>query len=82
MGQKLTPWFLNGEKPIRDGVYQQMLGTDKTIGYQRFQNGVWYAWRKTPKEADLASSPANIFYQNDPWRGLAEDPNAAMSSKT
>ena len=69
---KLTPWFTRGEKPARDGVYQQMCGLKREVGYQKFSNGQWGPWARTPEVAARAAGRADT--QNDKWRGLAGRP--------
>ena len=71
--QKLTPWFVNGEKPVRQGVYQQK-NEDGDVGYQRWYRGLWCAWFESPEAAAACTTPAAISFQWDPWRGLASDP--------
>lgn len=71
---KLTDWFVNGERPVRKGVYQQMCGLRTTIGYQRWSGKNWYAWNST---ADAAARDQRIAdLQKDHWRGLAHPPKA------
>ena len=47
--QKLTPWFVNGEKPVRKGVYNVSC-------QRRHQSGTWFAYwdgkRFLPFDAD------------------------------
>lgn len=71
--QKLTPWFVKGEKPVRQGVYQQKNG-DGEIGYQRWYKGLWRYWYESPEAAAACTTPADHSFQLDPWRGLASDP--------
>lgn len=70
---KMTPWFVNGEKPAREGVYQQRNG-NRELGYQRWTGSRWMFWSATVSGAQLADMPAAGEYQNDPWRGLASKP--------
>ena len=71
---KLTPWFHSGVKPVRPGVYQQMCGKRLEVGYQRWDGTVWYGWCFTPAQAARSTVPARTEHQNDPWRGLAQEP--------
>ena len=73
--QKLTPWF-DGKlyKPAYPGVYQQLGGGDKTIGYQRWDGNYWYEWSEYAEYAAKSTAPAARDFQNDDWRGLAKDP--------
>lgn len=72
--QKLTPWFRNGEKPARKGVYQQMSGTGDRLGYQRWDGKRWMVWCETAEAAAGKHIPVRHSSQGDPWRGLAEKP--------
>ena len=76
---KLTPWFVNGEKPTRKGVYNVSCR-------KKNQTGLWFArWDgKTWHTAALSTGRAEKITQkaSDPqrwnldgsWRGLAEEP--------
>lgn len=77
--QELTGWFVNGEKPVRDGVYQTTNGP--WLGYQKFQAGKWYGWYETPKDAAASKHIIREACQNDQWRGLSSDPNAKPKPK-
>ena len=70
---KLTPWFPGNVKPVRPGVYQQMCGSNRNIGYQHWDGEVWGLWALT-EEAALRYACIQAVTQNDPWRGLAEEP--------
>jgi hypothetical protein len=69
---KLTPWFPGNVKPVRPGVYQQMCGFNRDVGYQYWDGKVWGLWSRTIEGARHDGWPASP--QNDPWRGLAEEP--------
>lgn len=73
--QKLTPWFVNGEKPTRPGVYQQKNGYGE-VGYQRWYRGLWRLWYESPDRASRCITPAADSLQADPWRGIGSDPKA------
>jgi hypothetical protein len=68
---KYTPWFTDGEKPARPGVYQQLCGHKKEIGYQRWDGRHWFTWSMTPNGAEASEVIAADENQDDPWRGLA-----------
>ncbi|WP_315127310.1 hypothetical protein [Comamonas antarctica] len=81
--EKLTPWFVNGEKPARKGVYNVSCRSES-------QTGRWYSWwdGKTfgafatnldrAKEYHLMHPGARIAsLGGGSWRGLAYDPRAA-----
>lgn len=70
---KLTPWYPGHIKPARSGVYQQL--ACKQIGYMRWDGLRWYLWDQSKEVATRCAWPADLAYQNDPWRGLAEDPS-------
>lgn len=69
---KLTKWYPAHIKPARKGVYQQMCGLGKDIGYQYWDGANWRGWCWT------ALSAKNEKYVYGPicdkWRGLAEKP--------
>lgn len=85
---KLTPWFVNGEKPARPGVYN--------VSCRRTnQSGEWYSpWNgknfgcfdRDPKQAELRRKmqgagrnglgAGNEVLPSGSWRGLAEEPRA------
>ena len=71
---KLTPWFDGfAVKPLRNGVY--MLLSDSDTGYQYWDGTQWGSWARTPEMAVRnRNRPANFYYQNDNWRGLAQKP--------
>ena len=76
MRQKPTPWFVNGEKPVRPGVYNVSC-------QKRDQSGGWWSlfdgrqwsspWRLS---ADRVATMGKKFVDRAPasWRGLAEKP--------
>lgn len=70
---KLTPWFRDGQKPARRGVYQQR-NPFGVIGYQRWDGERWYGWCRTAEAAAIHGNPVAEFYSRDPWRGLAANP--------
>lgn len=73
---KLTPWFVNGEKPVRKGVYQQKSGSGRLLGYQRWDGKHWCTWHENAETAGKDREAVVSFHQNDPWRGLAHPPKA------
>jgi hypothetical protein len=70
MSGKLTPWFPGSIKPVRTGVYQQM--AKGVIGYQLWTGSYWSLWHQSASVA--AQCKDYSWFQNDPWRGLAQDP--------
>lgn len=74
MSEKLTPWFPGNVKPVRAGIYQQLSGFGKEIGYQRWDGKQWSVWCFSKEAAESTTSVAANFFQNDPWRGLAKEP--------
>jgi hypothetical protein len=74
---KLTEWYPGDVKPVRSGVYQQWDGRGWTIGYQRWNGRKWYAWFDCPEAASTTHCAASSEFQNDPWRGLAQDPKGS-----
>lgn len=82
---KLTPWFVNGEKPVRPGVYEVNLcapGTasfDPAYSYFDGKNWAEFLWFKdcggTPQKAyDGRKRNTGAGRQCMYWRGLAEEP--------
>ena len=71
---KLTDWFEGFTvKPSRKGVY--MLLSDLDIGYQHWNGVRWGGWAKTPEMAvRIRNRLADVYYQHDNWRGLAQKP--------
>ena len=82
---KLTPWFDgNRHRPVRPGVYMLMCGgTGKQAGYQLWDGKQWGPWYPDVERA-AATPPgkrADLWRQNDNWRGLRRKPrNAERSS--
>lgn len=70
---KLTNWFPGYIKPVRVGVYQQLNGSGK-LGYQYWDGVRWHSWATLPELATDTCFWAAEFYQNDSWRGLAQEP--------
>lgn len=74
--QKLTPWFDGSVKPSRIGVYMQKDAFGARDGFQHWDGKLWRGWGHTISEARrLKDLEIDFKHQNDPWRGLAEDPN-------
>jgi hypothetical protein len=73
MTPKLTPWFHAGEKPVREGVYMLRDGFGKQLGYQYWDGVSWHCWCESIGGARLEST-ADRECQNDPWRGLSQEP--------
>lgn len=72
---ELTKWFRGTEKPVRRGVYQQMCGLGKLLGYQYWDGKKWHVWAGTPESAYQYRNGAVARTQDDKWRGL-KTPNA------
>ena len=69
---KMTPWFVNGEKPARVGVYE--VGEDGHRRWFQHWNGRWWGYFDTnPKDAQRFGRRQSM-YQNFRWRGLASKP--------
>lgn len=76
---KLTDWFVNGEKPVRPGVYNVSCRRKR-------QTGKWYAkwtgrrWLKFSDSADAAAWETRqsvlMTAWGGSWRGLAHPPKA------
>ena len=68
--RKLTPWYPGHIKPVRDGVYQTK--NDGSIGYQRFEHGLWYGFSYDAADAARSEWVVDKRFQNDTWRGVAK----------
>ena len=73
---KLTPWFPGSVKPVRKGVYMLRSGTGRVVGYQYWNGKHWGYWCDTVEEAAASKGCgyAATEFQNDAWRGLAQEP--------
>lgn len=73
--QKLTPWFVNGEKPVRKGVYKV-----RTCGGDGFAywDGQRWGWRVPyVRLADTWRDTTGATQGTGKhWRGLAYNPKA------
>lgn len=73
---KLTPWFVNGEKPVRSGVYEtKLLGASGKVieeGWSFWNGRRWSNQRLNKESAYLADMTGGC--QEKLWRGLAEKP--------
>jgi len=68
---KFTEWFPPHIKPYRKGVYQQICGLGKDIGYQYWDGKNWHGWERTAfwaKQAAFVCGPSC-----DEWRGIEKD---------
>lgn len=74
--QQMTPWFKNGERPARRGVYEVSLrGGD--VGWFSYWDGKSWGWvtqRGHGAAFDARGWPSCAIVEN--WRGLASDPKA------
>ena len=68
---KKTPWFDGSIKPVREGVYQRMLGRD--FYWSRFENGEWYACWALSKFSEAARTRVVSPLQKRSWRGLTKE---------
>ena len=76
---KLTPWFVNGEKPARPGVYNVSCRKENQSGhwYARWDGEQWFRARLSVDGAAGRALPETLLnYWSDigSWRGLAEKP--------
>lgn len=84
MEQQMTPWFVNGEKPARPGVYNvSCRKTDQTGHWWASWDGeTWYVASRQvtqgPRGAETGArtSRPNFWHKYGSWRGLAQDPSA------
>lgn len=77
--QKLTPWFINGEKPARPGVYNVSCRKHKQSGrwYARWDGVSWFrafTGVSTAGREVHATVIPNHWHAVGSWRGLAEKP--------
>lgn len=77
--RKLTPWFVNGEKPVRSGVYVVRSSGFRGFAYWSQADG-WGAGADTPSEAyeDRHSGGMSDFFHTHgrSWRGLTNPSKA------
>lgn len=65
-----TPWFMGGDRPVREGVYETLDG-----GYAYFDGDKWGLSDKTPDDAAMAYSMFGPYeHKQTQWRGLAQCP--------
>jgi len=69
---KLTQWFDGSVKPVRDGVYERKYPDEVRSVYCKFVDGKWWRGGWDIEEASRIRTISD--YQNDPWRGLAQNP--------
>jgi hypothetical protein len=73
--KELTPWFVNGEMPKINGVYNVSCKKEDQSGnwFAKFKDGKWASnWRLSVDRANTDDEFDAI--QTDSWRGLASDP--------
>lgn len=70
---KLTPWFVNGEKPARKGVYQ-VDSLFSEFAWSRWDGKTW-GWRRM-RHATAAQDRNKTERKITQWRGLANQPKA------
>ena len=70
---KLTPWFVNGEKPARDGLYEvrSVIGQHPVFSYW---DGKRWGWICPTKGEAEKRRRERTYRQDCEWRGLAEEP--------
>ena len=71
---KTTEWFPGHIKPAYPGVYQLLCGNDTEVGYQKWDGEKWGIWYENAQDAAEGHAYADPEFQNDQWRGLAEQP--------
>lgn len=73
---KLTPWFVNGEKPVHAGVYNVSCRTVKQSGdwYLAFNGEKWSDWWALNHLRALSEAEHCGSLEPASWRGLAEKP--------
>ena len=80
---KLTPWFVNGEKPVRAGVYE--VSGEKGVPFTPNLFAHWSprkGWGAASCSAVAAEGGRNRgadrdrYHDRGSWRGLAEEPSA------
>ena len=71
---KLTDWFDPSVKPVREGLYQREVFSNRF--YSRWDGARWFIGHhhKTAAAAETQES----WYPEAPWRGLVEDPNGGV----
>jgi hypothetical protein len=67
---KFTAWFPGTIKPVRVGVYQTLLGSFPV--YRKWTGEYWCSCFNEITHSHLSNSKS--FFQQDLWRGLAQDP--------
>lgn len=83
---KLTPWFVNGEKPVRPGVYSVSCRRQHQTGewYSHWDGQCFGPFSLEPQRAEVAHArykkagdhvhAGNAVLPRGSWRGLAEEP--------
>lgn len=71
---KMTPWFVNGEKPARPGVYEtkDSLYADRPM-YQHW-NGRFWGYFCLSINAAKNQGDRRSCWEKPQWRGLASKP--------
>lgn len=72
---KMTPWFVNGEKPARNGVYavNSRMGREHVFSHW---NGDFWGWvsESVATARHFRNRPTPREFKSVIWRGLAEKP--------
>ena len=74
---KLTKWFPADSRPLRNGVYQRLLGYQRLSGeFIAFSYWDGEGWGVAEKYPNLAYVNRGGIYSDrkSPWRGLLEKP--------
>ena len=76
MNQELTPWFVNGEKPSRPGVYNVSARKDDQSVYwfARWDGMQWYMAHSNVSSAMREQFGMGLRWSRGSWRGLAQNP--------
>lgn len=77
---KPTPWFVNGEKPTREGVYNVSCRKSEQTGkwFARWDGEKWgtaSGTREWAAEETRVATPDSYWHDQGSWRSLAEEPN-------
>lgn len=79
MSKKLTPWFVDGSVPAREGVYNVSCRKRAQSGdwYARWDGATWYCAHQSVWSAlheGRAAERHRLWSEEGSWRGLAKKP--------
>ena len=80
---ELTPWFVNGERPARPGVYNVSCRKLEQSGdwFARWDGEKWFMAYYEPGAAAHCMLPAassgDYWSRKGSWRGLTQNPEAS-----